>query len=456
MSRARFFYTVLVGLIAPLAALYLLWRSRKQPDYRRHWGERFGWARYPRFDRPLIWLHAVSVGETRAAQPLVAALLSAWPDHHILLTHMTPTGRETGAAIVKSYPGQVSQCYLPYDLPFAVRRFLRAVSPRVGIVMETEVWPNLLAIARQQGVPMVLANARLSEKSLAKALRTPHLMREAAQNFSLVLAQTAGDAERLIASGASAVEVLGNVKFDFTPDAAQLERGHAWRKAIARPVWLFASTREGEEALILAALQRKMESDPDLSASDVSHIKTGSDSIFWGARPLFLIVPRHPQRFDEVADLLAGSGWPVLRRSQLSDWPDALMTQRGPTLVLGDSMGEMALYDALADVALMGGSLLPYGSHNVIEPAAIGTPLVLGPSVYNFAQAAADALAAGAAVQVADAGAGLAAMAAIGADAAKRRLMSEAGRSFAAAHRGATARTIARISPLLAIQQNSP
>ena len=312
MSRARFFYTLLVWVLAPLAALYLLWRSRKQPEYRRHWGERFGWAAYPATSRPLIWIHAVSVGETRAAQPLVAALLRAWPDHHILLTHMTPTGRETGAAIVRAHPGQVSQCYLPYDLPYAVRRFLRVTSPRLGIVMETEVWPNLLARAARQGVAMVLANARLSEKSLAKALRTPNLMREAAQCFSLVLAQTAGDAGRLKASGALNPEVVGNLKFDFTPEAAQLETGATWRERIARPVWLFASTREGEEALILEALSRKMQSDPDFRKAD----------------RVLLIVPRHPQRFDEVAQLLAGTGLPVLRRSQVGDLPAALAGSR--------------------------------------------------------------------------------------------------------------------------------
>lgn len=432
MSRSRFFYTLFVCVAAVLAPLYLLWRARRQPEYLRHWGERYGWGQYPKSNRPRIWIHAVSVGETRAAQPLVAALLARWPDHDILLTHMTPTGRETGEALVRAHPGRVQQCYLPYDLPWAMGRFLRTIRPRIGLVMETEVWPNLLASARAQGLPMALVNARLSEKSLAKALRTPKLMREAAEAFSLVLAQSADDARRLEASGAQGVQVVGNLKFDFTPSADQLVRGHEWRREMARPVWLFASTREGEEALILEALR------PCFGWRDVN-----------GAAPVFLVVPRHPQRFDSVADLLSSSGLPLRRRSQEPDLPAALGAEPGPVFVLGDSMGEMALYYALADVALMGGSLLPFGSHNVIEPAAIGTPLVLGPSIYNFVQAAEDAMAAGAALQVADAPAAIALMAELAADAPRRLAMSEAGRHFAAAHRGATERTLLALSALL-------
>ena len=257
MSAARLGYTAFVWFAAPFAALYLLWRSRKQPEYRAHWGERFGWVRYPQAtSRPLIWVHAVSVGETRAAEPLIAALLDAYPQHGLLLTHMTPTGRETGRSIVDEVAGRVTQVYLPYDLPFAVRRFLRAFRPVVGIGMETETWPNLLAVAREEGVPMVLVNARLSEKSLAQAQRTPNLVREAAGNFTLVLAQTAADAERMRQVGAERVEVVGNLKFDFTPSPELVEAGRRFRASLGpRPVLLFASTREGEEPLILDALQ---------------------------------------------------------------------------------------------------------------------------------------------------------------------------------------------------------
>ena len=319
MSRARFFYTAFVWFAAPFAALYLLWRSRKQPEYRLHWGERFGWCRYPQtVPRSLIWVHAVSVGETRAAEPLVAALLNACPQHDVLLTHMTPTGRDTGHALAQKWPGRIRQVYLPYDLPFAVRRFLRAFRPVVGIGMETETWPNLLALAREERVPMVLVNARLSEKSLAQARRTPNLVREAARNFTLVLAQTAADAERMVQVGAERVEVVGNLKFDFTPSPDLVAAGRRFRASVGpRPVLLFASTREGEEPLILDALQAL------------------------GARAVALVVPRHPQRFDEVAKLLAARNLNFVRRSQLGSlevWSGAPL----PDCVLGDSMGEMA------------------------------------------------------------------------------------------------------------------
>ncbi len=234
MSAARFGYTVLVALAMPFAALYLLWRSLRQPAYRAHWGERFGWAHYPRPLRPIVWVHAVSVGETRAAAPLMEALLHRYPQHLFLLTHMTPTGRATGAEIASRWPGRVIQAYLPYDMPFAVRRFLRAFSPIVGIGMETETWPNLLAAARRAEIPMVLVNARLSEKSLAKARRAPRLIAEAARGFTAVLAQTAADAARIRAVGAPQVEVTGNLKFDIAPDESQVEQRRGLSPRVGR------------------------------------------------------------------------------------------------------------------------------------------------------------------------------------------------------------------------------
>ncbi|MGE5665335.1 MAG: lipid IV(A) 3-deoxy-D-manno-octulosonic acid transferase [Betaproteobacteria bacterium] len=428
MSRARFFYTLVVVLALPLAALYLLWRSRRQPAYREHWAERYTGAVPARPAGALIWLHAVSLGETRAAQPLVDALARAYPRHHVLLTHMTPTGREAGAALAARLPGRVVQRYLPYDLPWTMRRFLREARPEVGLIMETEVWPNLIAAARSEGVPLALVNARLSEKSAAKAQRTPALMREAAQGFTRVLAQTAGDAERLRAAGAGTVEVVGNLKFDLTPNAAQIAQGRAWRAALGRPVLLFASSREGEEALLLAA--RAAAPSP----------------------ALLVIVPRHPQRFDEVADLVSSAGLRALRRSQLSADSDAAVVAGALSevdVLLGDTMGEMALYYALADVALIGGSLQPVGGQNLIEACAVGTPVVVGPSTYNFAQAAEDAIAAGAAQRVTDAPTAWDALLAIASDPTRRASMGAAGERFASAHRGATARTLEWIAPLL-------
>jgi 3-deoxy-D-manno-octulosonic-acid transferase len=428
MSRARLFYTLLVVLALPLAALYLLWRSRRQPSYREHWSERYTGAVRARPPGPLIWLHAVSLGETRAAQPLVEALAQAYPRHQFLLTHMTPTGREAGAALAARLPGRIVQRYLPYDLPWTMRRFLRESQPEVGLIMETEVWPNLIAQARAADLPLVLVNARLSEKSAAKARRTPALMREAAQGFTRVLAQTAADAQRLRAAGADPVEVVGNLKFDLTPNAAQVVLGRAWRAALQRPVLLFASSREDEESLLLTARAAAPSS------------------------ALLLIVPRHPQRFDEVAALIASAGLKALRRSQLPAGADPAALAAalaGAEVLLGDSMGEMALYYALADAALIGGSLMPMGGQNLIEACAVGTPVVVGPSSYNFAQATEDAIAAGAAQRVVDAAAAWAALGAIAADPVLRARMSAAGEGFAAAHRGATARTLEWIAPLL-------
>lgn len=426
MSLPRFGYTAFVWLAAPFAALYLLWRSRKQPEYRVHWGERFGWSRYaPTRGRPLLWVHAVSVGETRAAEPLIASLLERYPQHDLLLTHMTPTGRDTGRAFAEKWPGRITQAYLPYDLPFAVRRFLRAFRPVVGIGMETETWPNLLAIAREEGVPMVLVNARLSEKSLAQALRTPNLVREAAQNFTLVLAQTQADADRMRAVGAERVEVVGNLKFDFTPAPGLVQQGQRLRAALGpRPVLLFASTREGEEPLILDALQAI------------------------GSRARVLLVPRHPQRFDDVARMLAARGVRFERRSELGDLASR-KSGSDPDFLLGDSMGEMALYYAAADVALIGGSLLPLGGQNLIEACAVGTPVVVGPHTFNFSQATSDAIEAGAAVRAATAGEAIAQMQAVTEDATKRKAMSDAALRFAAQHRGATARTLDRLASFI-------
>ncbi len=431
MSLPRFAYTVLVWLVVPLAALYLLWRSRRQPAYRAHWGERFGWARYsvPR-GRPIIWIHAVSVGETRAAEPLVSALAQRFPQHGFLLTHMTPTGRATGAELAARWPGRVTQAYLPYDMPFAVRRLLRAYAPVVGLGMETETWPNLLAEARAAGLPMVLVNARLSERSLAKAKRLPRLMGEAAHSFTKVLAQTDADAKRMREVGARQVVVIGNLKFDFTPDPMLVEQGRAFRAAAGgRKVLLFATTREGEEAMLLDAL----------AASDDTSI----------GEAIVILVPRHPQRFDDVARLIAARGRPVLRRSTLTNWSAAAGTINAPTVLLGDSMGEMAMYYASCDVAYVGGSLLPQGGQNLIEACAVGVPVVVGPHTFNFAQATDDAVAVGAAQRVGDARAAVDAMWDIANDTARRLRMGDAATKFARQHRGATARAIEYIVPLL-------
>ncbi|MCE1180695.1 MAG: 3-deoxy-D-manno-octulosonic acid transferase, partial [Rhodocyclales bacterium] len=306
---ARWAYSLLLGLITPLIWLRLAWRARRQPEYLQHLGERYGF--YPEAaPQKVIWVHAVSVGETRAAQPLIEGLLARWPDHRILLTGMTPTGREAGRSV---YGERVMQAYLPYDYAFAVDRFFKHFSPAFGVLMETEVWPNLLAGARRRQVPVYLANARLSARSARGYRRFGALARPAFAALSGVAAQTAGDAERLTALGASRVAVCGNLKFDVTPAPALLAQGQAWRAALAgRTVWLAASTREGEEALLLDAWQGQHDA-------------------------LLVLVPRHPQRFDEVAALLAARGLRTVRRSEG-------LPQADTQVWLGDSMGEMVAY----------------------------------------------------------------------------------------------------------------
>jgi 3-deoxy-D-manno-octulosonic-acid transferase len=292
----------------------------------------------------------------------------------------------------------------------------------LGISVETEAWPNLVAIATEQRIPMALVNARLSERSFRLSRRYAALMRETAARFSLALAQTEADANRIRRVGASDVEVTGNMKFDFAPDEAQLARGKAWRRSRGeQPVWVFASTREGEETMILDSLPERLDA-------------------------MVVIVPRHPQRFDEVAGLIEARGLPLVRRSR-----SQLDADHKPGVFLGDSMGEMALYYAAADVAFIGGSLLNLGGQNLIEACAVGTPVVVGPHTFNFEQATHDAIEAGAAVRAASAAEAVATMASIANDRVRRQQMSEAALKFTAAHRGATARTLARLAPLIEV-----
>ena len=416
---SRLTYTLIVLALLPWAALHLLWRARRQPEYLRHWAERFG--RFPAGDlqnppKPTIWLHAVSVGETRAAQPLVAALRERYPGHRILFSHMTPTGRATSEAL---FGDSVERIYLPYDTPWAMRRFLRHYRPQFGLIMETELWPNLIAACRQAGVPLRLVNARMSERSARRYAKFPALTRDALKGLVAIGAQSAADAARLAALGAQGVNVTGNIKFDIEAPPAQLELGCKLRAGYGdRPVWLAASTREGEEALILDAWRR------------------GKPGVEAGARALLVIVPRHPQRFDEVARLVAERGFSVERRSDSSSVASAT------EVLIGDTMGEMFAYYASTDIAFIGGSLLDFGSQNLIEAAACGTPILIGPSTRNFAEAAREAIACGAAQPIRNADDLVSQANVLLADPDRRRQMGAAGQAFAARHRGATARTL--------------
>ncbi|MEP7302086.1 MAG: 3-deoxy-D-manno-octulosonic acid transferase [Caldimonas sp.] len=413
----RRLYSALLVLLVPVAWLRLHWRGRREPLYRTAIGERFG--RY--LDAPSqgwLWLHAVSLGETRAAAPLIEALRQSMPGRPVLLTHGTATGRNAGAALLR--PGD-AQVWLPYDTRAAVRAFFVHFRPAVGVLMETEIWPNLLAEAQVRGVPMLLANARMSERSRRRGQRVDALLRPAFASLTAVFAQSRADAGRLREAGASAVSVEGNLKFDIDAEPRLIGMGRRWRAALApRRVVLAASTREGEEASLLAAWQAVP-----------------------GPRPLLVIAPRHPQRFEAVAGLIAASGMSFARRSNWGELPPAAVAVAD--LWLGDSMLEMPVWYTLADVALLGGSFEPLGGQNLIEAAACGCPVVLGPHTFNFVDAAALALAAGAAVRVATMEEGVArALALVGSDEQARR--AAAALAFAAAHRGAARRMAAAIS----------
>jgi 3-deoxy-D-manno-octulosonic-acid transferase len=407
----RFAYTLLLYLALPYVLARLAWRARRQHGYLRHVAERFGYYE-GKADGPLIWVHAVSVGETRAAEPLIQGLRAKHPGYRILLTHMTPTGREAGEAL---FGGDVERCYLPYDYPGAVARFLRHFRPRAGILMETEIWPNLIRACRGGGVPLCLVNARLSEKSYAGYRRFATLARESLGELSGVAAQSAEDAQRLAVLGAADVRVTGSLKFDVTPPPAQLELGREWRRRFGatRPVLLAASTREGEETLLLDAL----------AGIEVPGL-------------LIVLVPRHPQRFDDVERLIAARGARFQRRSAHA------VIEPATEIVLGDSMGELFAYYAACDVAFVGGSLLPFGGQNLIEACAVGRPVLIGPSIYNFEETATLAVRSGAAIQVPDAAVLAREAGRLLRDPAAAERMGEAGLAFCAAHRGATARVL--------------
>ena len=422
----RLLYTLAWWLALPLVLARLWLRGRQEPGYRRHWGERLGfYGHQPAPAADTIWLHAVSVGETRAAEPLIDALLAAWPDCRIVLTHMTPTGRATGKALFAKHGARLVQSYLPYDTGAMPASFIRHFAPRICILMETEVWPNLIHQCNRYKVPVVLANARLSQRSLGKAQRLGKLIADAARGITLVAAQTPDDAGRVRQLGVRDVVVTGSIKFDVVVPEAALATGAALRAAIgARPVLLCASTREGEEPLILDAYIRA--SLP--------------------ANALLLIVPRHPQRFDEVEKLIAARGLAVRRRSGLAQ-DDAVA--QGTQVLLGDSMGEMFAYYAACDCAFVGGSLLPLGGQNLIEPAALGKPVLIGPHTFNFALVTEQAIAAGGAALVADADALMAQASALLQDPARLSSMGQKALAFASQHRGATPRTLAAIQALL-------
>ena len=423
-SAAPWFYRLLLTLVVPFALLRLWWRGRKQPGYRQHIGERFGFIAVPQ-DRPILWLHAVSVGETRAAEPLVHALLEHYPEHRILLTHMTPTGRETSTHLYQD--PRILIAYVPYDLTGAVDRFLKRVRPEIGLLMETEIWPNLILRSRRHEVPIMLINARLSARSARRYGQFRNRIRPVLAALSATGAQTSADAERLAALGAEPISVTGNLKFDVRINPALQTLGRAWRKHLPanRPIWLAASTREGEETIILAAHRALCARYPALN-------------------PLLVLVPRHPQRFDDVAAQIQRDGLSLQRRS-------VALADATTQVWLGDSMGEMVAYYSMTDVAVIGGSLLPFGGQNLIEAAACGAPLVIGPHTYNFQVAAELAETTGAALRLHDVTADKLAnaVADLLTDAAHQAVIRAAAARFVGSATGATERTTRLIGQVL-------
>jgi len=447
-------------LVQPLLRRKLRRRGQAEPGYLEAVQERFGYYQKPSHVGGdvgdgagnlggYVWVHAVSFGETRTTAILLAALRRQIPGMRLLLTHGTATGRAEGARLLQ--PGDV-QAWQPWDSAGAVQRFLQHFEPRIGILMETEIWPNLVDRCRRAHIPLVLANARLSEKSLRQAERIPFLAHPAYSGLYAAWAQAEHDAQRLKALGAPVEGIFGNIKFDAAPDAFKLQQGRDWRlcwraqhaATVFRPVVMLASAREGEELMLLQEIKRKMAETPAAKAQAASEA-----GAFWGAsgQPQWLIVPRHPQRFDEVAALVRAQGFSVSRRSA---WVEGPETNAAADVWIGDSLGEMALYYGLADMALLGGSFAELGGQNLIEAAACGCPVLMGPSTFNFAEAAHLAEAAGAARRVTGMQQALQAVEEWQQAPQALAAAAAAGPAFANAHRGAAEKTAKAVAAILA------
>jgi len=375
-------YQLLWHLLLPLAFIRLTWRARHGFSYLHHIPERLGFGYSKPIIQGSIWIHAVSVGETRAAQPLIEAYLAK--GESILLTHMTLNGRRTGKQIFANAisTGQIRQVYLPYDICWAVEHFLKTFKPKLGLFMETEAWPTVVFRCKEIGLPLFLVNARLSERSARRVSRFGQAGRALFQAFAGILAQTEFDAQRYRSLGVSNVQIVGNLKFDVPLDNHLVEQGKRWRQELHignRLMVCAASTRDGEEVIILKAWR-------DLLLSNAFVVA-----------PLLCLVPRHPERFTEVAEQIHSSGLKYRRRSE---WPDIPDDCSGLDIVLGDSMGEMPMYYSASDLVLMGGSLLRFGGQNLIEACAAGCPVLLGEHTYNFEQATIDAIKVGAAKRI--------------------------------------------------------
>lgn len=455
----RALYSLMTYAAQPWLRRKLARRAQVEPLYGERVAQRFGY--YTPADglvpaplsgadhAPVVWLHAVSLGETRAAAALLARLRDTLPGMRLVLTHGTATGRDAGKALLQ--PGDV-QVWQPWDTPAAVGRFLARFQPDVGLLMETEVWPNLVAGCAQRGVPLCLVNARMSEKTHLQSRRLRWLAGPAYRGLHAVWAQSEADAQRLRLLGAPVQGVLGNFKFDATPDGTLLAQGRTWRAGAARPVVMFASSREGEEQMLIDILKpnwplAQMECAP-VAPETIAKADAGwADPTPTGRLPVqLLIVPRHPQRFAEVAQRFVDAGYSVSRRSQWGDVPQAA------DVWLGDSLGEMALYFGMAHTALLGGSFAPLGGQNLIEAAACGVPVFMGPHLFNFTEASALAAEAGAAVACADMADALTRACDAALNPAALGGMQNAALGLGAAHRGAAMKTATEVAAVLGIK----
>jgi 3-deoxy-D-manno-octulosonic-acid transferase len=417
----RLLYSALLYVVAPLAYLATALRGLRDASYRDRLGERFGFTQL-RFATPPIWIHAVSVGEVQAAAALVRALAQRYPQHPILLTTATPTGAQRVRAL---FGEAVRHAYLPYDLPGAVRRFLARTTPRLAIIMEREIWPNLFRACFGRRIPILLASARISERSGQRHQRFAGLFREALACDVTIAAQTPADAERFRAIGipAAAVHVTGNIKFDFeVPEEARRAGAHIRAELGSRPVWIAGSTHEREEDIVLNAHERVRAARNDA---------------------LLLLVPRHPNRFDAVKSWLRARNVRFVSRSTR----EAVAADTAVLLV--DTLGELMSFYAAANVAFVGGSLVPIGGHNLLEPAALNRPIIVGPHNFNAADIAQMFLESGAALQVESATELAAAVLDLLTSAAHRDEMIAQAHALLQANRGALARVLALIENLL-------
>lgn len=417
----RFIYSLVLLLLSPFVLLRLWRRGSKAQAYRLRWSERF--AHIDAIKGQPIWVHAVSVGETLAAVPLIKHLLSTHSDTPLLVTTTTPTGSEQ---VKRLFGDQVLHVYMPYDMNGVIKRFLKRVQPRLLVVMETELWPNLFHHCRQQQIAVIVANARMSARSARGYSRFAALTASTLNDVAVIAAQSDTDAERFIALGAQRdlVKVTGSVKFDIGLPDGLLDQGGALRSELfgQRPVWLAASTHAGEDELVLQAFAEVRQHQPDL---------------------LLLLVPRHPERFDAVVELCQKQGYEVVRRSEAGSCTEAT------AVFVGDSMGELLLFLTAADLCYMGGSLVPVGGHNLLEPAAVGVPVVFGPHMFNFAEISQMFLGRGAASQVDDSAELAKVVAELFANSSLRNEMSLKGKQLLAENRGAQAKLEALIDERL-------